>query len=699
MPRMFACFLATAFVTSLLALIPNIAAAQAEIAAAVVADPERESTKTFSVGADAPHRLTFTLPDFGAAPVSVRLRITRAESDETNAGNFTLVATLPAADGKPFGSRQLGKQIPGRGEAVEFTAQQSVLENLRTGQVTIEIARQKSTGRGERRTWDGAGAPLPQGRPKLILSYAVPAGARPPATVGQPGAFGSRGLLPDVALVEHEWATPRRMASGMHSHFPAFTKGVAFVVVDGDAETASKRRLLALAPPYGRTLWSKTVPGAGQHIVAGERDELMIVGEQTLYVLQLKKDPSKEPEDPVRIELAGDSGGPDLKPIQPPVLGPDGSLYMATNQAILALDPNLRRLWSIPLKGEKPGRLTLGPAGRFLYTLTDKSLLTIDAQRGEINRLEHDLSAGGTALTARFAPAAVREADTGKILPQSVMVAADNVETGQMARLRNVVVEAKGATEDQKAKTEEEPTTGWTLSEGWRDQGDRLWAQPIPGHPGLNTAKKQIYALGLSDEACAVPNAEGETENAHGSESVGVFRVGGVSDVPPEDPVQIGDTFCVARDGFWERARLVTDAKGRLYTLGRNDSATELHSFMPDLPKDRSDEESASTLRTGSIGPARVPDLSGQAHLMFGDDGTLYAVDPAHNDFYALMLQVKMPGTDGWQVDSPTHLRVTGLGGLNTTIAASGTVALAPGAHLRPGTTIRISAPRAGGAR
>ena len=326
------------------------------------------------------------------------------------------------------------------------------------------------------------------------------------------------------------------------------------------------------------------------------------------------------------------------------VPGPDGSLYVVAG-TIFALNPDLRKLWQVSVDASASTAITLGPDGRFVYALaklqSKSKFLAINAQTGQ----NVEIAAFPDYLTELRTPVAVHQADGADY----ISVAGKSRDRGVLWIVRNV---PKTQTLDSLAVL----TKRWEYADANSGIGQPILCSVKPDSRNLSTFR-----------LCFLMSGAGKVEMA----SVPLDAGAGVK--PRVEPPAPALTAAGANP--------VVDAAGNVILWANN----TLYGFT---------NQSAQSF-AAKPEPALPPD----PQLMFGPDGTLYALNDSRNSMTvsALIPSLTLNANSPVSVYSPTQLEATGVAasGKKWTLESFGSVILGNGFQVQSGAefTVRVNVP------
>jgi outer membrane protein assembly factor BamB len=590
-------------------------------------DKGQEVTLTFPVPAPPP----------GAAVTGAELWL--HVRDPGGKPNFTLQVEN---SGQPFGTRYLSRlQV---GEAVFWRANDSAVKALTLGgDIRLKLKATPELNADVRTPmWHGPASAEAALRPRLIVAYRVP-GPQPQQAVGIPGAVSAApvgvdlGAFPLSPVLNHliekskEFgivAYPLAGQGAVFSQTPALGDGLFYIIAkDSNNSTALEAR----SALTGAVIWSVPVQGPSPYVLADSLGRLYVVGNNAVHRFRINPNNASAParED---VPIAG------LQPTQAPALGPDGSLYVINQgSSLIALDPNFRPLWSIPLGGERVSAITIGPTGCSAYLVS--ALTNEDAPKG---LLAVDTATGDKVEAPLPNQADVQSFDKPALHTPVVLLHSDGTE--------KVYVAADSATDGSLELFNRTPEE-FTLQRRWEKPG--LWGQPLARHTQTGW---QIIAL-RAEKGVSAGEQIMSIEWIDGTEASWPLYGNGV------DRTQMAASSVPTIDGagtFYSPIHLSS-----AYTATQGLSALLASLALPRDP----DRFFVVRDETGAA-------IQGPERLMIGPDGALYALFQASRTPYRLLLQVVLPAKAC--VKSP--LSVTGQGGAN--ITSEQRVILGPGTRL-----------------
>ncbi len=487
-------------------------------------------------------------------------------------------------------------------------------------------------------------------RPRLILEYRLAGQPGVPQSDGRPDVRSPRAYLPVRAGASDGFSYVTRPFPKAWSYTPAFANHLVYLLTDDNGQ-----KTLRALTPLGETVWPALLPEdppPGQHLLVSKGNRLFIVGNGSILVYQL--DP-KSPAAALLEERRLDG----LNPALPPALGPEGSLYVVNGQEVFGFSPSLQELWKVTLHDKAVSRLTVGPGGRFVYlTAKHEGLVAINSQTGDYVSIElpNQKTLQDTEIPTLHAPVTVRHPDGSEI----VFVAANSVGDGVLSRFAyRKMVERKS-----------DPRTN-ALAELWSLPGP--WSQPIPDQiqpesrssPETANPDKKIYAVRVGNGQGTVEAIDWLDGSMKTSDKAATLAVADARHL-------LSGGLAMDLDGhryLWNGAS-GTPADMGLYAFG---AATSGRLKLP-------------------LDPASGIPVN--ARLLFGSDGTLYALGPEDDPdriLRAIVPKYILDGDRETDIASPTHLLIGGTAGRATTLKAGGSLFLAPGFGVRKGHTLSIS--------
>jgi hypothetical protein len=326
------------------------------------------------------------------------------------------------------------------------------------------------------------------------------------------------------------------------------------------------------------------------------------------------------------------------------VPGPDGSLYVVAG-TIFALNPDLHKLWSVSVDASASTSITLGPDGRFVYALAklqkNSKFLAINAQTGQ----NVEIAAFPDNLTELRTPVVVHQADGADY----ISVAGKSSDKGVLWIVRNV---PKTPTLDSLPVL----TKRWEYADANTGTGQPILCSVKPDPRNLSTFRLCFLVSGGEKVQIA---------------SLPLDATAGV-----KPALQTPATALTAAGG-----NPVVDAAGNMIFWANN----TLYGFT---------NQSAQSF-AAKPEPALPPD----PRLMFGPDGTLYAVNELRNSMTvsALIPSLTLNAQSPVSVYSPTQLEATGVAaaGKKWTLESFGSVVLGNGFQVQSGAelTVRVNVP------
>ena len=593
--------------------------------------------------------LTFQAPALpaGAQVIKGTLQLSLKDTLRGADGDLRVVFVGRDKQEKNFGSRHFDVSTPGANNPIRWTTSSNVVpagitdlsKNPGSPFVLSMVASRNSN---PARLWYSINADNRNFRPRLILEYSVPGRGTVSQTQGLPAMQSAGKFLPDPVAAAQFGSLA---ISGIWSHVPVSYKNLVYLIVKSGAQS----QLQALPAGGGPAVWtSQNLDGAGQHLVLSELGHLYIVGNGAIFAFQL--DPNSGIPTPGAI--VRDANG--LNPSIAPAVGADGSLYLVYNQAVFARNPNLQELWRVPLNSPSTSRITVGPSGRFVYlTVNGQGLLAIKAQTGETAPIADGQSQQMLARTANIsfqAPAIIQHPDG----TEKVYLVANAATTGTLAAFDN-----SNAAKDP-PPTEinlDQLTESWPALPG-------LWSQPLldlssPGTKTSPSTTKKVYAVLVTNGTgtmTAVDWLQGTTANL-----TPTFAAADLL-----NPASNGTNLGIDQSG----TIVIWNAKGGNLTTFSSSAGTVL----------------AVASQSGLVEGTR---------LVFGTDGTWYAIDPSGGGTLRIVVpQYSLNSDSSPTLTSPEHIRVTGTATKDTTISAPGYIFLGIGFRVPLGKTLSVKQPK-----
>jgi hypothetical protein len=605
---------------------------------------------------DQPVTLSFSLSalqkDAEVTKAEFRLRLSRPRDDP----DFKIAVDFEPTK-KRFGIKSFGSKDLQPGQSATWNANSEALEAIKAGiggDIRLTMSAQSVQSTVATREWYGPAAKESRLRPRLIISFRVP-GAQPQQAVGVPAsvsaaAFGDAAFFdfvsqPGTGLVAYPLTQGGWNQGELQSLVPALGDGLTYVVVYRGAVESGKPNgflLEARSSLSGASLWSVPFREPLPYVLPGRSGQLYVVGKG--HVSRLQIDP-RTPTAAARAEPL--LSVHELDPKQAPALGPDGSLYTLNNGSILALDPNFRELWSIPLGHNGISPITVGPTGCSIYLVSagqvrqsSRGLLAIDAATGDerSSSLSNQTDLDAFVGSALHAPVVLLHSDG----TEKVYVAANSGSGGVLA-------------EFDKSPRDAGVTPGWTQHSLWSQplalpagkerDGNNKWqiigGSADSGGPG----PASIKALDWIDGTIAASRPIGEIDRQHMASSA----------IP-------------AIDGAGTFFLPVRKTNGQPAVLASSPSA-------PERLLDLRDPTGAQTQ------PLR--------RLMIGPDGALYGLFPDDKVPYRLLPTIRLDRHSAEQVKlcRETPLVITGEQS-NATISSGGGVILGPDTRLEGKTSV-----------
>ena len=598
---------------------------------------------------DQPATLSFSLSalqkDAEVTKAELQLRLSKPRDDPDFRIAVDFEPTKKRFGIKSFGSRDLQPGQPAAWSAANSDALEAIKAGI-GGEIRLTMSAQSVQPTVKTREWYGPATKESHLRPRLIISYRVP-GAQPQQAVGLPGAvsaaaFGDAAFfkfvsLPDTGLVAYPLTQGGRNQGELQSLVPVLGDGLTYVVVSRNGFLLEARSSLS-----GASLWSVPFREPLPYVLPGRSDQLYAVGKG--HVSRLKLDP-RTPTAAARAEPLLRVDGFDPK--QAPALGPDGSLYALNNGSILALDPNFRELWSIPLGHNRISPITVGPTGCSIYLVSaghvgqsSKGLLAIDAATGDerSSALPNQTDLEAFVGSALHAPVVLLHSDG----TEKIYVAADSGSGGLLA-------------EFDKTPTDAGVTLGWTQTS--------FWSQPLARLAGKETDRYNKWQI-----------------------------IGGSADGGGVGPASIKALDWI--DGTIAAARPIGEIDREHMTSSAMPAIDGAGTFF--LPVRKKDGQPA-VLASSPLAPDRLLDLRDPAgaltpplrRLMIGPDGALYGLFPDEKVAYRLLPTIRLDQHSAEQVKlcGETPLVVTGERS-NVNISAGGGVILGPDTSLKGETSV-----------
>ena len=643
--------------------------------------PADDTVETFEVGTSGT-TLQFQMnplpadADLAGTGAGLRIWIVRSD-DKSTAGslNYLVDLTMPGKS-RPIGEIRLPQNQPGKDEAATGFGSDLPDWLPKSGDGNLALALSTTTVLKSRRSWYGGSGSAASAvrRPRIALTYIDPERIAPTVATGQGASESPRTLDTHPAATGSGWLTSITLATDVNSQMPAFNEEMVYLVRGGE--------LVALRAPASRPVWSVHVGTQTDYIVPTALDRLHIIGGGQIRSFELAEDRSAPPTEILKTDAGPLEPGrtltvADLKPTAQPVAGPDGSLYITSNEALVGINPALRAIWRIPLVGEKGSRPTVGPKGDFVYVTVapDDSqapgkLLAIDAVTG----VTRSAALPDGLLADRLAPPVVIDDGTNG---DWVLVSASSTNGGILGLFTHRQVE-KGTFG---------PKLVWELDmTGAPIQG--IWGVPLPDPD----AKTQVLASRVVQKGTAEIRVV--TWSATGGLELAGSPLGKLGYTPVQDTP------------FWKSAgRLVRDDGGTLYAW--DGDRTVLTIRGPEAEEELTGANAASANAVTLPPNADLGHHAPQNRLQFGGAGTFYALDAGERVLRALIptldtAAATRPCPKGTPpaannnsapktcLESPTHLRLRGDMPGELLISVGGGVQLAPGTMLRANTAVAL---------
>jgi hypothetical protein len=619
---------------------------------------EGSQPEAFSTDKDQEVTLTFPLLALPRGAVVTGAELWLDVSDPRGNPSFTLQVEN---SGQLFGTRNLSRLQVRR--AVIWRANDSAVKALMLGPLAeapilsrrIQLKLKAPGLNADVRTpmWHGPGSAEAALRPRLIIAYKVP-GPQPQQAVGIPGAVSTApvgvdlGAFPLSPRLDHliekskEFgivAYPLAGQGTVFSQTPALGDSLFYIIAkESDNSTALEAR----SARTGAAIWSVPVQDPSPYVLAdslgrlvanGAAPRLYVVGNNAVHRFWITASaPARED-----VPVAG------LQPTQAPALGPDGSLYVINQgSSLIALDPNFRPLWSIPLGGERVSAITIGPTGCSAYLVSaltnenaPKGLLAVDTATGDKVEapLPNQADVQSFDKPALHAPVVLLHPDG----TEKVYVAADSATDGSLELFD---------------RTPEE----FTLQRRWEKPG--LWGQPLPRRTQTGW---QIIAL-RAEKGLSAGEQIMSIEWIDGTEASWPLYGNGV------DRTQMAASSVPTIDGAGTFYSPIHLSSAYAATQGLSALLASLA-----LPRDP-DRFLEMRDETGAA-------IQGPERLMIGPDGALYALFQASRTPYRLLLQLVLNEGAGAKACVKSPLFVTGQGS-SANITSEQRVILGPGIRL-----------------
>ncbi len=593
----------------------------------------------FSTNKDQEVTLTFAVPALppGAAVTGAELWL--RVSDPRGNPSFTLQVEN---SGQLFGTRNLSRlQVR---QAMSWPANDRAVKALTLGgDIRLKLKAPEINADVRTPMWHGPNAAEAALRPRLIVAYRVP-GPQPQQAVGIPGAVSAAPVGVDLSAfplsprLDHLGEKSREFGivayplagqGAVFSQTPTLGDGLFYIIAKNNSNNSTA--LEARSALTGAVIWSVPVQDPSPYVLADSLGRLYVVGNNAVHRFRINPNTASAP---AREDVPVNR----LQPSQAPALGPDGSLYVINQgSSLIALDPNFRPLWSIPLGGERVSAITIGPTGCNAYLVSaltnenaPKGLLAVDAATGDKVEapLPNQVDVQSFDKPALHAPVVLLHSDG----TEKVYVAADSATEGSLALFD---------------RTPEE----FTLQPRWEKPG--LWGQPLARHTQTGW---QIIAL-RAEKGLSAGEQIMSIEWIDGTEASWPLYGNGV------DRTQMAASSVPTIGGAGTFYSPVHFSSAYAATQG-------LSALLASLALTRDPERFLAVRdETGAA-------IQGPERLMIGPDGALYALFQASRTPYRLLLQVVLPAKAC--VKSP--LSVTGQGGAN--ITSEQRVILWPGTRL-----------------
>jgi outer membrane protein assembly factor BamB len=610
------------------------------------------SEASFSTDKGQEVTLTFPAPALPPDAAVIAAELWLRVSEPRGNPNFTLQVEN---SGQLFGTRYLSRlQV---GQAVIWRANDSAVKALTLGgDMRLKLKAPELNADVRTPMWHGPTAAEAALRPRLIVAYKVP-GPQPQQAVGIPGAVSTAPFGVDLnsfalsgqldAIIERSKgagivAYPLAGQGAVFSQTPALGDGLVYIIAKDSRNNSTT--LEARSALTGTAIWSAPVQDPSPYVLADSLGRLYVVGNNAVHRFRINPNNTSAP---AREDVAFDG----LQPTQAPALGPDGSLYVINQgSSLMALDPNFRQLWSIPLGGQRISAITVGPTGCSAYLVSaltnesaPKGLLAIDTATGDKVEapLPNQADVQSFDKPALDAPVVLLHSDG----TEKVYVAADSGTDGSLELFD---------------RTPEE----FTLQRRWEKPG--LWGQPLARR---TQSGWQIIALraekgrSAGEQIMSIEWIEGTEANWPISGN-GIDRTQmAASSVPTIDDAGT----------FYSPVRLSS-------AYAENQRLGALLAFLAST----SDPERFLAVRN-ETGTA----IEGPERLMIGPDGALYGLFQASRTPYKLLPQVVLNEGAGAKVCVKSPLFITGQGSSANITAGQGVI-LGPETRLNGET--RISA-------
>jgi hypothetical protein len=605
----------------------------------------------FSTDKDQEVTLTFPVPALppGARVISAELRL-RVSAPRGNP-SFTLQVEN---SGQPFATRNLSRLLVG--QAAIWRANESVVNALTLGgDIRLKLRALALNADVRTPMWHGPGAAEAALRPRLIVAYKAP-GPQPQQAVGLPGALSAAPFEADLnsltqarhldSVIERSdqgfglVAYPLAGQGEVLSQTPALGPGTVYIIAEGNDKSAA---LEARSSLTGAKFWSAPVQDPSPYVLADALGRLYVVGNNAVHRFRIN---SNSASAPAREDVPVDG----LQPSREPTLGPDGSLYVVNQgSTLIALDPNFRQLWSIPLGGERVSAITIGPAGCTAYLVS--ALTNENAPKG---LLAIDTATGDKVEAPLPNQADVQSFDKPALHAPLVLLHPDGTE--------KVYVAADSATDGSLELFDRTPED-FALQRRWEKPG--LWSQPLARR---TQSGWQIIALWAEKGRRTEPQIMSPEWIAGGKSNWPIHGNGidltlmAASSVPAID----GDgTFFspVRLSSFYAENQRLTALLAFYFPRGENRRPADPERFL------------AARNEAGAA-------IQGPERLMIGPDGALYGLFQESRTPYRLLLQLVLREREGVDACVKSPLFVTGTGSDIKRISSEQGVILGPGTSL-----------------
>ncbi|MXQ09192.1 hypothetical protein GQ651_15200 [Alphaproteobacteria bacterium GH1-50] len=293
---------------------------------------------------------------------------------------------------------------PEQGEITRFDFRRLDWAFARNQAPDVDITLKTVGGTNAQRVWHGQTAEIASFRPRLQLTMQG-AGQERIQSVGLEGLSSPYG------------ARPGNPEGGNYVRFPASVQWDAPFVENAYHVIFSPPFFYSLTPGFLRSLrvrvtgWrhgdTKVTPAnaMGTDLLMSDTDRIYAVSQASAAAWYLEPD-AKE-WNPVTYRQGADSfpvrppTPADVLPNEDPSIGPDGSLYFASGQHFIGLNPRLATLWRVPMREGKVSVATVGPTGRWVYVVTTQGCVDDpEAAIPACGLLAVDTATGGV----RYAP-------------------------------------------------------------------------------------------------------------------------------------------------------------------------------------------------------------------------------------------------------------------------------------------------------